>query len=219
MRLVVLGIALFSIASPLHAAPFTPEIFSLEVVNQRFGFDTTGDDEMCFRCDDADPANDVELALQFHGGTSGFLPFPSTLGSLDIGFFTAFGEDFTDLFAQFRIDVVLTLTQFQDSAPPLVGITPGVLFGVIFGDQYTCCLGMINTMDFGPTDFPQDPLMAVNHITLQVFRPRDPQTTAVPEPMSLVLVTTGAVGWIARRRNSKTEVTKTLLMRDVDLRT
>jgi hypothetical protein len=204
-----LALILILIASPVSAAPFIPDSFSLTLTRQYF--ETSGTDTLCVRCDDADATNDTELALDFHGGTSSFLPWPSTLGSLDIGAFTMFGDVLPDgFYARFVLEMDLLLV--KDAETPIESLMSGFIIGEIFTDQFMCCVGTINTMDLGPTDHWYDPLWIVNGVTLQTFRPynailappisaqaRTAQVAAVPEPLSLFLIGAGGVLGVVRR--------------------
>ena len=211
MRSLLLALML-TLPSLVHAAPFTPDRFS--AVTTRSYFDVSGTTSVCFECEDADLLNDV----LFFGGAGVFatdLSFDFTLFQLGGGTFAVNSAAPPDPLggpsSGITIEVMLSL--WDSAAPELVSVTHGVLTGVISQlGVYAAMALSTRWVLFQPLLHCLDPFRiplrsSVDVIIVLANAPQNPEftpaPTAVPEPLSLLLLGSGLAAGFLRRQHAR----------------
>jgi hypothetical protein len=221
MRGIILAFVLMLWAAHSEASLlFTPDSFTLTF---KATFDDTGTDTFCWQCADADPSNDLQAVLQVFPELSGawtdFIPYNA--GYLNL---QSTVTNFLGLEAAFGIAVTLTASNPEHTAM-FKGFLPGRLLGVDVGDPtifplvLECCDGIVQTakdgsgVEFRQAFFPPSPFLpeevgGQHGLELELFFPE--QVEVIPEPASLVLLGSGLVATVLKRRRALRRGSRTM---------
>lgn len=226
-RIVVCLTLMFLASSPSQAAPmlpgelFTPESVFLSVDPPLFA---NGTNTFCWLCSDSQPGNDLTLILSGRPvGTFEAAGFPDFFTADTIGEIAASGPapSFQGLNITFTFRVTTTITTKinpENNAPeplPRPSVAEGLFNGAVIGFQPRVLElhwgGRVDGVSVQESSIPQllfvPPEGASKLFTSEIFvDPEVPDTpgpeppSVVPEPFSLLLLSSGLAAALMRRR-------------------
>jgi hypothetical protein len=228
-RIVVCLTSMLLASSPSQAAPmlpgefFTPESASVTLSAPLF---TNGTDTFCWLCSDSDPLNDLKLVLSGRTpGTFGVEGFPTFFAADTLGEITASGPapNFEGLNVSFSFRVTTTITTKinPDGSPELLprpSVAEGFINGGVIGFEPRVLElhwgGQVDGLRFQESSIPQllfvPPEGASKRFTSEIFLAEQVAYTpgeapsVVPEPFSLLLLSSGLAAAALRRRRAPT---------------
>lgn len=226
MRRIVVCLTLMLLASsPSQAAPmlpgefFTPESVFLDIDPPLF---ENGTNTFCWLCSDSDPGNDLKLVLSGRVGTLHAAGFPDfftadSLGTIDVSGSQA--PSFAGLNVSFSFQVMTTITtkvnpDHSTEPLPRPSVAKGVINGAVIGLprpelelHYSGRVDGVTFLESSIFPFVVPIEGGSKGFTSEIFV--DPEVaytpglappSVVPEPFSLLLLSSGLAAAVMRRR-------------------